>query len=289
MNQRSHTQIPNLGDIKVSVLIKTKIIPLHSSQRFPNKTVTMSSSSSTTTFVVGATGATGKYVVQYLLDQGQNVKVVCRSVEKMKSLLTTSSYGERLQITEASISQVSDQDLEKLTQDCTHVVSCLGHNMTLAGMFGREDRRLVTDAVTRLTKVMPPSAKFILMGTAGVTVPTDEPRSMVDRTILFFCRTLLPPHCDNEETAAHFLKLQSPEWCMVRPTNLRDGEPQKHVLYSTPPGGLFAADAIVTRSTVAKFMVNLILDSSLFQTFKYQSPLIYDDPSVLTTESAKTK
>ena len=246
-------------------------------------------STTTTTLVVGATGATGKYVVQYLLDQGQTVKVICRSAEKMKSLLTPASYGERLQITEASISQVSDSGLKMLTQDCTAVVSCLGHNMTMKGLFGREDRRLVKTAVTRLTKTMPSSAKFILMGSDGVSMLGDDPRSRTERVILFLLRNLLPPHADNEETAAYVWSLrEQPEWCIVRPTDLQDGEPQKYVLHSkSPPGGLFGS-GIVTRATVAKFMVNLLADASLWNTYKFKAPVIRDDPAV-AAESAKTK
>lgn len=250
--------------------------------------------SSSTTLVVGASGNTGKYVVQFLLDQNNNqtVKVVCRNKDKMLSLLKQQDYGDRLQITEASIMKMKDEDLKKMTQDCTAVVSCLGHNLTISGMWGRADRGLVTNTAQRLTKAMPASAKFILMGSDGVSVPGDDKRSFGERIVLSLLRLLVPPHVDNEAVAAYVLSLSpsdqsTPEWCIVRPTNLQDGPPQKYVLYSKPPGGLFG-DGIVTRSTVARFMVDLLSDSVKWDTYKYQAPVIHDDPAV-ASETTKTK
>jgi hypothetical protein len=251
------------------------------------------STSKNTTLVVGATGNTGKHVVQFLLDQkDQTVKVVCRSKEKMLSQLKQEDYGDRLQIVEDSITQVQEDDLKKLTQDCSAVVSCLGHNITLSGMWGRQDRRLVKDTAERLTKAMPKSAKFVLIGSDGISVPGDDQRSFGERVVIFLLRLLLPPHMDNEETSAYVLSLapsdpSSPEWCIVRPTDLQEGAPQKYVLHSKPTGGLFG-DAVVTRATVARFIVDLLTDSAKWNSYKYQTPVIHDDPASLT-ETTKTK
>jgi hypothetical protein len=254
----------------------------------------MSTSTKNTTLVVGATGNTGKHVVQFLLDQkDQTVKVVCRSKEKMLSLLKQEDYGDRLQVVEDSITQVKEEDLKKLTQDCSAVVSCLGHNITLSGMWGRQDRRLVKDTAERLTKAMPTSAKFVLMGSCGISVPGDDQRSFGDRVVLSLLRLLVPPHVDNEEASAYVLSLapsddpSSPEWCIVRPTNLQEGPPQKYVLHSKPPEGLFG-DGIVTRATVARFIVDLLTDSAKWNSYKYQTPVIHDDPASLT-ETTTTK
>lgn len=261
-------------------------------------TSSSSSSKTFTTLVVGGTGATGKYVVQFLLEQGHTVKVVCRSQEKMKSLLLLllspsqdKEYStDRLLITEASITQVSDDDLKELLHDCTAVISCLGHNLTMKGIWGRQDRRLVKHTAMRLTQLMPSTAKFILMGSDGVTVPGDDKRGMFERMILFLLRKLLPPHADNEDTAAYVLSLKSPEWCIVRPTDLQDGKPQKYVVHSKPPGGLFG-DGIATRATVARFMVDLLTEVSLWNSYKFKTPVLHDDPTVAkaSTETPKTK
>jgi putative NADH-flavin reductase len=230
----------------------------------------------TTTLVVGATGNTGKHVVQFLLDQGQNVKVLARSKDRMLSLLTQKEdYGDRLHITEATVLSIPEEQLKDMVIDCDAVVSCLGHNLTMKGMFGRADRRLVRDSVQRLTGAMPSSTKLILMGSDGVGHPDDDRRSFVERVVLFLLRNLIPPHADNEETAAHLLQTKTPEWCVVRPTDLQDGAPSKYTLYAKPPGSLFGS-GIATRSNVAKFMVDLIVTPETWSQYKFQMPVLHD-------------
>jgi nucleoside-diphosphate-sugar epimerase len=237
---------------------------------------------SPTSLVIGASGNTGKHVVQFLLDQGQRVKVICRDKNKMLQLLEPKEYHDRLDITERPIAQVSVAELQELTSDCTAVISCVGHNATLAGIWGSQDRWLVRDTVAKLTEAMPPSAKFVLMGSEGVAVPGDDQRSLFDRILLFLIRHLVPPHADNEAAAAHVLSLSEPEWCIVRPTDLQEGPPQKYVIHPQPFGPLFAS-GIVTRSTVARFIVDLVTDSDKWATCSFKAPCIHD--SIETSKS----
>jgi putative NADH-flavin reductase len=78
--------------------------------------------------VVGATGATGKHVVQFLLNKGQNVVAVARSEEKMMSLLVTpheGDYSKNLTIKELSISALRPSQLQELTGGCDAIVRCV--------------------------------------------------------------------------------------------------------------------------------------------------------------------
>lgn len=246
--------------------------------------------SKTTTLVLGATGATGKWVVKQLLDQGQSVKVVVRSKDRMESALKEiSSDGsldtKGLTITEASMLELSDSDLQSQVQGCDAVVSCLGHNLSFKGMWGRQGRKLVTEMAQRVTKAIDATGgktKFILMGSDGVAHPNgqDDPRSMGERFVLFLLRCLIPPHVDNEEAAAFVHSLgESPdslEWSVVRPTDLIDGPPTgKYQLFDKPQGGLFGA-GVATRSHVAHSMVELILNDAKWQQYKYKMPVLHD-------------
>jgi len=109
----------------------------------------------TTTLVVGATGATGKHVVLQLLQRKQHVKAVVRSKQRLLDSLdevapnTSTEFSSSLEIQEASLLDLSDDDLMELTSQCDATVSCLGHNISIQGMFGHP-RRLVTDATKRL-------------------------------------------------------------------------------------------------------------------------------------------
>jgi hypothetical protein len=182
---------------------------------------------------------------------------------------------------------IPEEQLKDVVKDCDAGLSCLGHNLTMKGMFGRADRRLVRYSVQRLTGAMPSSANFILVGSDGVGHPDDDRRSFVERVVLFLLRNLVPPHADNEETAANLLQKKTPEWCVVQPTDLQDEAPSKYALYAKPPGSLFGP-RIATRSSMAKFMVDLIDTPETWSQYKFQMPVLHDQ-EVDNTETSKAK
>jgi nucleoside-diphosphate-sugar epimerase len=224
--------------------------------------------------VVGATGATGKHVVQQLLDQGNSVKVIVRSKERMMDAIKTNQ--ERLTITEASLLDLSDEEIKEQVKGTQAVVSCLGHTMDFKGMF-RHPRKLVTDSVKRLTTAMDSDQKFVLMGSDGVAHPagTDDRRSFSERTILCLLRYLIPPHADNEAAADYIHSVKNLEWVVVRPTDLVDGEVSEYELFDKPQGSLFGGGQS-TRSNVAKVMVDLLSDEKLWETYKFNMPVTHD-------------
>ena len=250
----------------------------------------------TTTLVVGCTGATGKYVVLQLLQQKQHVRAIARSKQRLLDALNEISpnasddYADFLQVTEAAVLDLSDEELQNLCSGCDACVSCLGHNLTFQGIFGKP-RRLVTDAVKRMCHAIETNqtseegeeskkVKFILMGSDGVANPKgqDDRRSCGERFLLFLLRYLIPPHRDNESAAAYISGLtDNPklEWTVVRPTDLIDGTVTKYELLPRPPGSLFG-DGVATRANVAKSMVDLILTESLWDEWKFQMPVLHD-------------
>jgi nucleoside-diphosphate-sugar epimerase len=143
--------------------------------------------------VIGATGATGKHVVRQLLDQQRPVRVIVRSEERMLFLLQNHTNENLLQVTEASLLNLTDSELEELVQDTDAVIQTLGHNMDLAGIFG-QPRDLVAQATKRLTQAQLATInkrKFVLMGTVGVFDQGDTIRSWSDRAVLNVLRWTL--------------------------------------------------------------------------------------------------
>ena len=78
--------------------------------------------------IVGASGVTGRLLVEELLNQDQEVKIVVRS---RKSFPNESKSHTNLSVIEQSILDMSHTDLVTLVRGCHAVVSCLGHNPTL--------------------------------------------------------------------------------------------------------------------------------------------------------------
>ena len=75
-----------------------------------------------TTLVVGASGATGRLLVEQLLEQGEKVKIIVRSVDSIPDSLI---QNDQLSITEASLLNMTDTELLRQVQGCRAVASCL--------------------------------------------------------------------------------------------------------------------------------------------------------------------
>ncbi len=237
--------------------------------------------------VVGASGATGQLLVAELLNRGVDVIAIVRSSSSQKNKFGRySNYHE----VSGSISEMSEAELIPLVDQCDFLFSCLGHNLTLKGIFGKP-RRLVTDAVRKLSRLVESlqsdrKVKIILMNTTGNSnrdYPEIPPLSQ--RIVVLILRILLPPHADNEQ-AADFLRTQIGqnhpwiEWVAVRPdgltnhTNVTD-----YSIHPSPTRNAIFDAGSTSRMNVANFMANLATDLDLWEKWKGKMPVIYNDIS----------
>jgi NAD(P)-dependent dehydrogenase (short-subunit alcohol dehydrogenase family) len=240
-----------------------------------------------TILVVGASGATGRHLVAHLLEQAHTVKAVVRSAEKLPESIRNE---HNLSIIEAPILNLSDMEMTEHVAGCDAIASCLGHNITFKGIYGKP-QRLVTDAARRLctaikaTKPEKP-IKYVLMNTTGNrNRDLDEPISFAERGVIALLRLLLPPHVDNEK-AADYLRTEigqnNPiiEWTAVRPDGLiNESEVTEYEVHPSPMRSAIFNAGKVSRANVAHFMANLISDDNLWQKWKGQMPVIYSKTS----------
>ena len=159
---------------------------------------------SKTVLVVGATGNTGFPLVKQLLARGYNLRIIVRSLDKFPRELLENS---KLKIIKASLLDLSDEQMLEAVKGCAAVASCLGHTLSFKGMFGKP-RTLVLEAVKRLCVAITATrsankTKFLLMNTVGNRNP-GERVTTGERFILSLLRNLIPPHYDNEASAALF-------------------------------------------------------------------------------------
>jgi len=233
-----------------------------------------------TTLVVGATGKTGRSLVEQLVDRNHEVRVIVRSPHKLPARVLESPNTT---VIEASILDLTDEAMTEHVNDCDAVVSCLGHVIDIKGMFG-EPRKLCTDATRRLCNAIeknrPSSpAKFILMSTVGVQNPDlGEKRTRFERGLLALLRHTLPPHRDNE-MAAEYLHASVGkenryiEWCSVRPDSLIDAGMSQYDIKASPVTGILAGRP-TSRSNVAHFMTELIENAEIWNAWKFRMPVI---------------
>ena len=237
-----------------------------------------------TTLVVGASGATGRLLVEQLLERGEEVRIIVRSPEKLPQALKS---NERLSVIQASLLDLSDAEMARHVEGCDAVASCLGHNLNFKGMFGHP-RRLVTDATRRLCAAIVATGsekpvKFVLMNTtANSNRDLQEPISFGQKIVVGLIRLLLPPHADNEQ-AADYLRTgigqdnDRVEWAAVRPDNLIDeGEVTEYEVYASPIRSGIFDPGVTSRINVGHFMADLIADADLWEKWKGQMPVIYN-------------
>ena len=233
--------------------------------------------------VVGASGATGRLVVQQLLNRNIGVKIVVRDIKKVPEVYLNNEFLEYIvgNISEFELSKYSD-----LINDCDAVVSCLGHNISFRGLFGKP-RMLVSDSIKKICIAITGSknetVKLILMNTTGnMNRKISENYSSADRIVLSILNVLLPPQKDNVEAAKYlsdnFGETNSKiEWIAVRPDTLinKDSESEYNIFESIKRSPVFDAGK-TSRINVSRFMIELLSDENLWNKWKFKMPVIYN-------------
>jgi len=230
--------------------------------------------------VVGASGATGRLVVDQLLSRGVEVRAIVRSLDALPD-------SPNLYKIQASVHTLASSEMAVHLKDCHAVVSCLGHNLTLKGMFGKP-RLLVTDTLQCICSAIKSNetgdaVKVILMNTTGNSnrdIPETPPPSQ--RIVIAILRVLLPPHGDNEK-AADFLRThvgqndKDIEWVAVRPDALSDEkEVTEYDVHTSPIRNAIFNYGATSRINIGNFMAELILNEGTWSKWKGQMPVVYN-------------
>ena len=202
----------------------------------------------------GATGGCGSQVLTRLLGRGVLVTAVVRSAERLSDdstshdnltvvvfpnghLATTTTTETTTRNDDGNANDFTRR-LDRYVRECECVVSCLGHNLTLKGMFGRprqlcvETVRQVCDAVARQkggrkdiasseeeqkkedenanTNTNNEPLRLIVVSTEGVSRfdGADPKRGALERALLKALYVLLPPMKDNVEVVRFLHELK---------------------------------------------------------------------------------
>jgi nucleoside-diphosphate-sugar epimerase len=237
--------------------------------------------------VVGATGATGRLLVEQLLNRGHQVKAIVRSVDTLpEAVKNHPNFSPIL----ASILDLSATEMAQHVNGCQAVASCLGHNLTLKGIFA-PPRRLVTDATRRLCQAIKANksaqmTKFVLMNTTGNrNQDRNEQISFAERVAIGLMRVLVPPQADNEQ-AANYLRVKigqqdgAIEWAAVRPDGLiNEAKVTDYEVHPSPIRSAIFNAGVTSRINVAHFMASLITEDETWHKWKGQMPVIYNKTS----------
>lgn len=233
--------------------------------------------------VLGGNGATGYHVVKQLLNNSVNVKTIVRNTEKLKSL----GNQENLEIITDSILDMDNPKLSAVLYDVDAVVSCLGHNITFAGIWGKP-HKLVTDAIKKIhesikLKETKKVTKLILMNTtACLDVNVQEKFTSAERIAIAIMRFLLPPQKDNEQAVNYVKRFigksdQDIEWVVVRPDTLvNEEEVTYYTVHNSPVRSPVFNSGRTSRINVGNFITSLLCDNEQWEKWRYRRPVIYN-------------
>jgi len=233
------------------------------------------------TLVLGASGATGKLVVSQLLERNISARIVLRESATISDKI---AEDKNIEIVKGNIDSFSTGKIRELILDCDSVVCCLGHNISFKGLFG-QPQKLVVNAVKKITAAIASydtAKKLILMSTTAYTNKNQgEKNTFGEELVLSLLEIVLPPHKDNILAGDHLVydvgASGKIEWIAVRPDSLVDEESKsEYAIHENKIRSPIFNAGKTSRINVGHFMVDLLVNESLWEDWKYKTPVIYN-------------
>jgi hypothetical protein len=195
----------------------------------------------------------------------------------------------RLTVVEADLLSLGGEELVARVRGCDAVISCLGHVMSVRGVFG-PPHDLVTRATARLCQAIRESqpdtpVKYILMSSVSVNHPgaPEARRGTLEKVLLWVLRGLVPPSEDNQRAAVFLhgeIGVDNPlvQWVVVRPDTLAEGDVSSYSLHENLVSSLFKPDN-TNMANVAHFMCDLSTDPETWDRWAGRLPVIINESS----------
>jgi nucleoside-diphosphate-sugar epimerase len=233
--------------------------------------------------LLGATGRTGSLVLQELLGRGVAVRALVRSAARLPA---GAAAHPRLTVVETDLATMPAEAWRAQVADVTAVVSCLGHAVSLRGVFG-PPRDLVEGAVQRACAAIEARqpatpVRVVLMSSVSVhrPPPADPRRGGGERAFLAALRALVPPARDNQRAADALVDGVGRDaafvaWAVVRPDTLVDGEAAPVRVEEGLVSGLFRPGT-TRRTSLARFLADLATDDDAWARWRGTLPVVID-------------
>ena len=231
--------------------------------------------------VLGASGATGKLVVQQLVKRNIQVRVVVRESAIIPEQI---SDDKSIEVIKGNINDFTIAKIKDLVKDCDSVICCLGHNISFKGIYG-PPHKLVSNTVAKIIEALRSlnlNPRFILMSTTAYTNrKIGEANAFGEKIVFSLLKILLPPHKDNMLAADHLVyKLGSTtniDWVAVRPDSLFDEESvTNYEIHNNKIRSPIFNPGKTSRINVSHFMVELVTNDKLWQEWRHKTPVIYN-------------
>jgi len=193
--------------------------------------------------IFGATGKTGRHVVEQALDTGFEVTAFVRDPGKLDL------RHDRLRVVQGDVADAAKVREAVRGQDA--VISALGQTKTSA-------KDVLTVAARHLVPAMREEGARRLVTLVGAGVPDERDTGSLGRTLMRGLMKLVARHVlEDAEHHAEIVRASDLEWTLVRPPRLTDGPKQGE--YRTGYLQLGGTNTI-SRADLADFMLKLAAD-----------------------------
>lgn len=180
--------------------------------------------------IIGATGRTGRHVVQQALARGHDVTAMIRRPGAIEA-----HAGLRLVVSDP----LNAADLAPILAGQDVVISCLGQR-------GRDDAHLLQKAAAATLQGMPRNNRYIVLSQA-LLFPSRSP-------IVALLRLLLARHVADSTEMENLVRASDVDWTIVRPPRLREGVASRG--YRVAVDALPAGPMAMQRSGLAACLID---------------------------------
>lgn len=202
--------------------------------------------------LLGATGRTGKYVLEYLLNNGHTINVIVRDKNKI------GNTSDRLQIFEADI---TIENLLKATNGCEAIISVLNISRTSDFPWAklRTPKDFLSETMKNILQISKELKikKLIVCSAWGVHETKKEIPGWF-RWVINNSNVGLA--YKDHERQENFLRNSELNYTIVRPAGLTNSVKEKEILISQ--NNIPKPKLTISRKNTARFMVELLEDTS---------------------------
>jgi putative NADH-flavin reductase len=188
-------------------------------------------------FFLGATGRTGKLVVEQALSRGHGVTAIVRTPRVPHSSALPTNKQSQIVIGDPR----STDTLTPVLAGHDAIISCLGQR-------SRQDANLLRDsAIAMLAAMVGGGVRRCLVVSQGLLCPSRN-------TVIVVLRAILARHVADSTAMERLVAASDTDWTIVRPPRLVDGGPARG--YRVEAGALPAGSWAMQCADLAAFLLD---------------------------------
>jgi putative NADH-flavin reductase len=202
----------------------------------------------------GATGRVGKLVLNYALQQGYHVTALVRDPEKL------TVKHDNLKVVKGSSYEL--KDVEKAVEGCNVIISTLNNMRASDNPWARpvSESNLMEQSIKNVLSAIKDTSKIRLINVTAQGAGENNTQMPFLLRLLLKYSNLKVVYKDHDNTEL-VVKNSDTNWTIVRPVVLSGKARNKKLLVNDGS----ATGSYINRQTVAKFLIDIINDSSYFK------------------------